>query len=132
MKGERTNFQWLKLFLFFLTLVLTVGSSVLRGSKRMDSIVGIERCSWPDWTIYAIYFLLVAGITLFSAVYLKALYLRKVKHEYEFKKGDLKWTIPKLILLVTIAFMTGLVSGALGLGGGVIFNPLFLELGLHP
>jgi uncharacterized membrane protein YfcA len=98
----------------------------------MDSIIGIERCSWPDWTIYALYFLLLAGITLFSAIYLKAYYLRKLKHGYDFKKGDMKWTVPKLSIMTTIAFVTGIISGALGLGGGVIFNPLFLELGLHP
>ena len=31
-----------------------------------------------------------------------------------------------------IGFIGGLIAGALGLGGGSIYNPAFLEMGLHP
>ena len=37
-----------------------------------------------------------------------------------------------LILLVSIGFIGGLVAGALGLGGGSIYNPALLSLGVHP
>ena len=33
---------------------------------------------------------------------------------------------------MVVAFIAGLLSGALGLGGGTIYGPLLLELGLHP
>ena len=34
--------------------------------------------------------------------------------------------------LVTVAFIGGWVSGALGLGGGAIFNPVLLSMGIPP
>ena len=37
-----------------------------------------------------------------------------------------------MIKLVTLSFLGGWVSGALGLGGGSIFNPLLLGLGCPP
>jgi uncharacterized membrane protein YfcA len=34
--------------------------------------------------------------------------------------------------LVLSAFIGGWISGALGLGGGAIFNPIFLSMGVPP
>lgn len=39
------------------------------------------------------------------------------------------WNLLKLIL---IGFVGGIVSGALGLGGGAIFNPILLSMGVPP
>ena len=37
-----------------------------------------------------------------------------------------------MISLVIIGFAGGFVAGAFGLGGGSIYNPAFLTLGVHP
>ena len=37
-----------------------------------------------------------------------------------------------MISLVLIGFAGGFVAGAFGLGGGSIYNPAFLTLGVHP
>ena len=39
------------------------------------------------------------------------------------------WNLAKL---VGFSFIGGWVSGALGLGGGAIFNPLLLSMGVPP
>jgi len=36
------------------------------------------------------------------------------------------------VVLVAIGFVGGLVAGSLGLGGGSIYNPALLTLGVHP
>lgn len=46
--------------------------------------------------------------------------------------SDLKLTGLVITKLVTYAFLGGFMSGALGLGGGAIFNPLLLSLGVLP
>jgi uncharacterized membrane protein YfcA len=46
--------------------------------------------------------------------------------------SDLKLEILILLKLMTFAFLGGFMSGALGLGGGAIFNPLLLSLGVLP
>jgi uncharacterized membrane protein YfcA len=78
-------------------------------------------------------FLLYCGIlTAFAAT--------KVFHEQKLKlklgagmaPNDLRLSGPILGKLITFAFLGGFMSGALGLGGGAIFNPLLLSLGVLP
>lgn len=47
-------------------------------------------------------------------------------------ESDIIFTKKNLIVLVWLGFMGGLLAGALGLGGGVIFNPVLLSMGLPP
>lgn len=131
-KTEKTHFQWSKLLVFIVVFIVLESSSILRGSRRAPSLVGIKTCSWIDWSIYAFTVLFIIGMTIYGSIYLKRLYIRKLKSDYEFKKGDVHWTVKKILLMIFIGFIAGLISGGLGLGGGVIYNPLFLELGISP
>lgn len=49
-------------------------------------------------------------------------------------KGDArtKWRAHQLVLYCACGIMAGVVGGLLGLGGGFILSPLFLELGIPP
>jgi len=47
-------------------------------------------------------------------------------------QSDVKFTKAAISKLVIFAFAGGWVSGALGLGGGAIFNPLLLSMGVPP
>ena len=56
----------------------------------------------------------------------------KVKYNKGICKSDLKFSPPVVRRLVSVAFVGGWVSGALGLGGGAIFNPVMLSMGIPP
>ena len=47
-------------------------------------------------------------------------------------ESDLQYSGRPLYLLMVFAFIGGWVSGAFGLGGGSVFNPLMIELGVPP
>lgn len=47
-------------------------------------------------------------------------------------KGDVRFERKVVTKLVIFALLGGWVSGALGLGGGAIFNPLLLSMGVPP
>lgn len=47
-------------------------------------------------------------------------------------KQDMKWKIHQLFLYCCCGILAGIVGGLLGLGGGFILGPLFLELGVPP
>ena len=46
--------------------------------------------------------------------------------------SDLQYSGRPLFYLMVFAFIGGWVSGAFGLGGGSVFNPLMIELGVPP
>lgn len=49
-------------------------------------------------------------------------------------KGDEEthWRVHQLVIYCTLGILAGIVGGLLGLGGGFIMGPLFLELGVPP
>ena len=46
--------------------------------------------------------------------------------------SDITYSVNQLKALIFFAFLGGWVGGALGLGGGSIFNPLMISLGVPP
>lgn len=47
-------------------------------------------------------------------------------------QGDSHFTVGQLLLYCSLGILAGIVGGLLGLGGGFIMGPLFLELGVPP
>ncbi|GAB4842230.1 hypothetical protein Ancab_012196 [Ancistrocladus abbreviatus] len=49
-------------------------------------------------------------------------------------RGEMEanWKIHQLVLYCSVGILAGVVGGLLGLGGGFILGPLFLELGIPP
>ena len=56
----------------------------------------------------------------------------KLKYGLGICHSDIIYTAQTVGKLVVYAFVGGLVSGALGLGGGAIYNPLLLSMGVPP
>lgn len=58
--------------------------------------------------------------------------LRK-KFEINYTSNDIDFTDQRTVrILLSVSFFGGLVAGALGLGGGSIYNPALLYLGMDP
>jgi len=56
----------------------------------------------------------------------------KVKYGINYLEGDVLYEGKAVIIVVMIGLVGGLVAGALGLGGGSIYNPALLSLGVSP
>jgi uncharacterized membrane protein YfcA len=79
---------------------------------------------------------------LFAPIALLLTYLvsRKIMKEYVYRfnigypynSTDIKWNNNIFIKYPLYAFVSGIMAGLLGIGGGLILGPLLLELGLHP
>jgi hypothetical protein len=64
---EKTHKQWDKHSMCTICLSSMVIVTLMRGSKSVDSIVGIERCSVADWSILILY-LIICGTVLMIAL----------------------------------------------------------------
>jgi uncharacterized membrane protein YfcA len=106
--------------------------TLFRGSKSVASIIGIDRCSTEDWTIMLLYLVALCIILYFSLRYVKKEQDLKMRVGFGIVAGDIQFQQSVLVKLVIFALLGGWVSGALGLGGGAIFNPLLLSMGVPP
>ncbi|XXG47973.1 hypothetical protein AAC387_Pa02g2529 [Persea americana] len=85
-------------------------------------------CSIGYWVLNFLQIPISFGVSLYEAI---SLYTgRRVIGS----KGDegTNWKIYQLILYCCCGILAGVVGGLLGLGGGFILGPLFLELGVPP
>ena len=89
------------------------------------------------WCIILDSLCLLFGLLCYSL----AITIKLLKDEQELKvkygninivASDIIFTKTNILKLVCLGFFGGLLAGAFGLGGGVIFNPILLTMGLPP
>ena len=93
----------------------------------------LTKCSEGDWlTIVAFFFVMI--LTLYFAVKIvaKEQLLKKKYNDINLVPSDLVFTGDVLRNVSLLGFGGGFVAGALGLGGGVIFNPYLIGMGVPP
>ena len=118
-------------YILFLELIVII-DQLCEGTSRVPSFIGIKRCSFSFWLCFIIYVI----ITLyFVKVSINKVYIhihRKKKVFPNFKSEVIDKIEKNTIFVVLVAILAGIVSSSLGLGGGMITNPLFASLGMEP
>ncbi|KAK1265659.1 hypothetical protein QJS04_geneDACA014971 [Acorus gramineus] len=87
-----------------------------------------ENCSLWYWVVNFLQVPISVGVTLYEAI---SLYKGKRVIASKGEEGT-NWKIHQLVLYSGCGVLAGMVGGLLGLGGGFILGPLFLELGIPP
>ncbi|XP_047335599.1 sulfite exporter TauE/SafE family protein 3-like [Impatiens glandulifera] len=85
-------------------------------------------CSTKYWILNALQVPIAASVTLYEA---SSLYKGKRVIASKGKEVTI-WKAHLLVVYCCIGILAGVVGGLLGLGGGFILGPLFLELGIPP
>ncbi len=106
--------------------------TLFRGSKSFKTLIDIERCGPVDWTILTAFIILACTISFFAVRLISMQSELKFKYNRHVCKSDIKYTRGMKIKLVSLGFFSGILASALGLGGGVMYNPIFLSLGVAP
>merc|ERR1712154_549292 len=95
-------------------------------------LVNVQPCSALFWLfVFGVYPCLFL-ITFVIARRNMKNYNRKRELHWIPAEGDIEWTAKKSIIYPSIAALSGLLGGLLGIGGGMIVSPLLLELGVQP
>ncbi|KAI4387017.1 hypothetical protein MLD38_004884 [Melastoma candidum] len=84
-------------------------------------------CSWEYWVLNLMQIPVACGVSGYEAY---CLYTGK--RQILSRDGTTDWKIHQLLLYCGCGVLAGMVGGLLGLGGGFILGPLFLELGIPP
>ncbi|XP_056863617.1 sulfite exporter TauE/SafE family protein 3 isoform X2 [Raphanus sativus] len=114
------NVYWKELGLLVFVWIVFLALQIAK--KNMPT------CSVGYWVINLLQIPVAVGVSGYEAV---ALYQgRRIIASNG--QGDSNFTIGQLILYCSFGILAGVVGGLLGLGGGFIMGPLFLELGVPP
>ncbi|XP_021897484.1 sulfite exporter TauE/SafE family protein 3-like [Carica papaya] len=88
----------------------------------------VETCSVTYWILSSLQVPIAASVTIFEAISL----CKGTKVIASRGKEITNWKMHMIFLYCCCGIVAGMVGGLLGLGGGFILGPLFLELGIPP
>ena len=95
--------------------------------------IDVTRCSFFDWLAVFIYVNLIILLILISVKLYRYEYNLKVKYGgIGLCDSDIVLDKYNLRKLLCLGFFGGFIAGAFGLGGGVVFSPILLSLGMPP
>eukprot|EP00941_MAST-03F_sp_MAST-3F-sp1_P000373 g373.t1 len=125
--------QWKPLAKVALVFLFIVLLSLFRGGKAgAKSIVGIENCTISFWCLTLLTFVVMISLAIYFGRDLAIRHKEKIKVQYEFSVGDVRWEGKNIYLYPSLSAVAGMFGGLLGIGGGMIMGPLLLELGMLP
>jgi len=92
------------------------------------------------WTWYFTPVPVLLAFMYLTAIILRKRHRRRVQAGYIFKGAgeekpgyrDMQWTDRNLKRFPSIALLAGVASGLLGIGGGMVIGPLFIQLDMQP
>ncbi|KAM7262978.1 hypothetical protein ACFE04_000661 [Oxalis oulophora] len=114
------NIYWKELALL---MYVWIGFLVIQLLKEY-----VAKCSVWYWVLNTLQVPIAASVTIFEAI---SLY-KGTRVIASKGKEITNWKVHQLILYCSCGIIAGMVGGLLGLGGGFILGPLFLELGIPP
>lgn len=104
-------------------MIALVTLTLLRGDGTSSVIL---RCSALDWIAqFAFLLICVLAVVIAGCLLSKE---TKIRNEVGLR-SDVNWNKPTIIKLASFSISIGLISGSLGLGGGVVITPLLFSIG---
>ncbi|KAF3446444.1 hypothetical protein FNV43_RR11623 [Rhamnella rubrinervis] len=86
-------------------------------------------CSTAYWVLNLLQIPVSVGVFLCEAV---GLYKGSRVIASRGAEGHRNWAVQKLVICGACGLVAGMIAGLLGIGGGFVMGPLFLELGVPP
>jgi hypothetical protein len=131
-ESELSHGQWVKQLMCFSLIGILIFMNLSLGSSEKSSIDGIKLCSFTYWFIQLVFIAICAVFTWFAVKLNKKEQDLRRKYNINYIDGEIIFEGSILYKLLLIGFAGGWVAGGLGLGGGSIYNPALLALGVHP
>ena len=134
MKKEASHFQWAKQALCLTLLALLILLNLCMGSASRESIIGIQKCDNAYWAVQFAFVVICIIFTVIAVRLAKHDQALKIKYGgVNISDSDIRFdNNRRLTALLILGFIGGLVAGALGLGGGSVYNPALLAMGTPP
>ncbi|KAJ6758477.1 hypothetical protein OIU74_025186 [Salix koriyanagi] len=123
--------QIAKVFSPFLSKILV--SRHISPHNKLKDVISMATelynpCSTTFWVLNLLQIPVSIGVFLYEAI---GLYEGRRRIS---SKGDeiMDWQVHRLLMFCACGVVAGIVGGLLGIGGGFVMGPLFLEMRIHP
>uniref|UniRef100_A0A0D9V6L4 Sulfite exporter TauE/SafE family protein n=1 Tax=Leersia perrieri TaxID=77586 RepID=A0A0D9V6L4_9ORYZ len=130
--GDDTGFPWKDVAVLVMVWLCFFVLHVFIGDKHGKGMIRIKPCGVAYWLITLSQ---VPFAVAFTAYIIYAKRKKQVVHNQEDGKANLEGTkmetLPSLVFPLA-AFVTGALSGLFGIGGGLLLNPVLLQIGIPP
>ena len=131
-KIEGSNFHLPKFLPIIAMILLSVLVSLLRPGKTPTSLVGIKKCSAGDFLVLAGFAAMMAFLPFYAYKLIKSEQEHKDKIGWTKAKDEVYLDRNKFIFSNIWSGISGLISTLLGIGGGILLNPLMAILQYMP
>ncbi|XP_020577547.1 sulfite exporter TauE/SafE family protein 1-like [Phalaenopsis equestris] len=122
---EKKGIPWRSLMILFLIWVTFFVLHLLVGSKDGKSMIHIKPCRVAYWLITMFQLPTAIVFTLFI------LYIIRQKDEQGAERNKRVKDLPLLVFPLA-AILSGIMGGLFGIGGGLLINPVLLQIGVPP
>ncbi|KAJ8451771.1 hypothetical protein Cgig2_007254 [Carnegiea gigantea] len=102
--------------------------SVLRGPDVSPNKTHVVTCSMDYWILNSLQVIIGSSVATYQAVCL----YKGTTAITSSGKEITHWTLSQILVYFFSGILAGTAGGLLGIGGGTILTPLFLELGVPP
>ena len=106
--------------------------SLLRGGHGVESVVKLDSCSDYSWAILGFSQLGLILMMLFGNKSNQRALAYHPSLEPIIKARTEKIKLPVNVKIVLVSFISGILAGTLGVGGGLVINPLLMGMGFDP
>ncbi|KAI5080051.1 hypothetical protein GOP47_0005530 [Adiantum capillus-veneris] len=131
MPGTQPQFPSVKIAMLCLIWIAFLAVQLVRGSSDGQNFFGIETCGTIYWMVTLVQLPFAMVVTAFTLLHFQ----RNNKKEGGAIASEEAISLMgsgSMTLLPVYGLVAGFLGGMLGLGGGMIISPLFLEMGMHP
>ena len=134
LEAERTKeagVPWTALGMLLRTWVAVIALSALKGGHGTPSLLGVSCGTKGYWALVLCNVPVMGALTRLAARYLLGEGRRKAQIGYEYAEGDVEWDSTKTSRYPALVSVAAVAAGMLGVGGGMVLGPIFLELGMN-
>lgn len=112
-----------------LTILIIIVVTLLKGSGAVPSLLGIDYCGFG----YHFLNFIIFGIAFYNVYRYRTFISKDEEYKesigYDFADGKMSAVFD---ITVKSSLYAGFLGGLVGLGGGVVLTPLWLETGINP
>lgn len=130
--AEETKPPWGYLLMLAKMWTVVVLLALLKGGHGMPSVLGLECGSASYWAAVLMAIPALLLLSREAADVVVDNHHRLVTLGYEYAEGDVIWNQERVRHSCTIVGIAAVAAGLLGVGGGMVLGPIFIELQLNP